>query len=58
LFFVSVVIASVTFILSGSCLSAHEGRKNLRQDSTTFAIAVMVLLFIAFIAVTTTVLFL
>ncbi|AHE73146.1 hypothetical protein M942_15215 [Enterobacter ludwigii] len=32
--------------------------KTYVQDSTTFAIAVMVLLLIAFIAVTTTVLFL
>jgi hypothetical protein len=53
------VIASVTFIFIWIMLvGPMKGRKTYVQDSTTFAIAVMVLLFIAFIAVTTTVLFL
>ena len=60
LFFVSVVIASVTFIFIWIMLvGPMKGEeKTYVQDSTTFAIAVMVLLLIAFIAVTSTVLFL
>ncbi|ELE9013788.1 hypothetical protein B1H42_12540 [Enterobacter cloacae subsp. cloacae] len=59
LFFVSVVIASVTFIFIWIMLvGPMKGEeKTYVQDSTTFAIVVMVLLLIAFIAVTTTVLF-
>ena len=54
------MIASVTFIFIWIMLvGPMKGEeKTYVQDSTTFAIVVMVLLFIAFIAVTATVLFL
>ena len=58
LFFVSVFIASITFIFIWIMLiGPMKGEeKTYVQDSTTFAIAVMVLLLMAFVAVTVTVL--